>query len=291
MILAMKTMISRRSLLGASAALSASSLLNPMAWAGGFDDPTAKPTPIRLGIASYTFRKFDDAKLIAFMKQLRMTDLNAKDVKDHLPSASVAEEQTASDEYQAAGIRLTAVGNIGFPKDEDADVRAKFEYCKRAAVRVIVCDPVPAVLPRLERFVKEYDIRVAIHNHGPEHPVFHSPVDVLKAIGSMDARMGCCVDVGHTMRAGTDVVAALRAVGPRLFDVHMKDLAKADAKESQVAMGQGIMPVREIFKTLMEMKYGGCVDLEYEINEKDPMPGVIESIGYMRGVLRGMGVA
>lgn len=246
-------------------------------------------TGIRLGLASYTFRNFPRTQVIAWMKALRLDRLNAKDVRDHLPSTSADAEQAAIADYRAAGITLTAAGTIGFAKDDDADVRSKFEYSKRAGIGVIVCDPEVAVLPRLERFVKEYDMRLAIHNHGPEHKVFHSPLDVLKVIERMDPRVGCCIDVGHTMRAGTDVVAAIRAVGPRLFNVHIKDLAQKDAKDSQVAVGQGIMPVRAIFAALLEMEYAGGVDLEYEIHGDDPMPGVIESFAYMRGVLVGMG--
>ena len=239
-------------------------------------------------MASYTFRNFPRLQVIEWMKQLRLETLNCKDVKDHLPSTSVEDEQQAIDDYKVAGIRLTGAGNIAFAKDDDDDIRAKFEYCKRAGISVIVCDPEVAVLPRLEKFVKEYDFRLAIHNHGPEHKVFHSPLDVLKVVKTMDPRMGCCIDVGHTMRAGTDVVEAIRAVGPRLYDIHIKDLAQKDDKDSQVAVGQGIMPVRQIFQTLIDMQYPGYVDLEYEIHADDPMPGVSESFKYMRGVLAGM---
>jgi sugar phosphate isomerase/epimerase len=246
-------------------------------------------SPIRLGLASYTFRNFDRAQLIGYMKQLNLSELNAKDVKDHLPM-DPTEEAKAVEEYHAAGIQLHAAGAIYFPKDDDADIRSKFEYCKRAAIPVIVAgDPAPDVLPRIEKFVKEYDIRFAIHNHGPEDKIWHSPLDVLKAVGTMDPRMGCCIDVGHTVRAGTDVVEAIRQAGPRLFNMHMKDLTSFDSKESQVAVGDGKMPVRRIFETLIAMKYKYFVDLEYEVHADDPMPGVISSFAYMRGVLAGMG--
>ena len=224
------------------------------------------------------------------MKELRLTTINCKDVKDHLPSTSVEAEQQAIDDYKANGITITAGGTIYFPKDEDDDIRAKFEYAKRAGMKVIVAgDPEAKTLPRIEKFVKEYDIKFAIHNHGPEDKIWHSPLDVLKVVKTMDPRMGCCIDIGHTARAGTDIVQAIHEVGPRLFDLHTKDLAKADAKDSQVAVGAGILPIPEIFKALIAIKYKGNVDLEYEINGKDPMPGVIESFAYMRGVLAGMG--
>lgn len=247
------------------------------------------PSPVHLGLASYTFRNFSRAQLIAFMKQLNITGLNAKDAKDHLPMAPDEEAKALAD-YAAAGIHLHAAGTVYFPKDEDDDIRTKFEYAKRAGIRVIVAgDPALATLPRIEKFVREYDIRFAIHNHGPEDKVFPSPLDVLKAVKGMDPRMGCCIDVGHCVRAGTDVIHAIHAAGPRLFDMHIKDLADFTAKESQVAVGEGKMPVRGIFEALIKIKYPGWVDLEYEIHPDDPMPGVIESFAYMRGVLAGIG--
>ena len=229
--------------------------------------------------------------MIGFLKQLNVLALNAKDVKDHLPTDAQQEAAALSD-YAAAGIKLHAAGTIYFPKDEDADIRNKFEYCKRAGISVIVAgDPAPETLPRIEKFVKEYDIRIAIHNHGPEDKLWHSPLDVLKAVKSMDPRMGCCIDVGHTARAGTDVVQAMHEAGPRLFNVHMKDLTNFQSKESQVAVGDGMMPVRGIFEALIAMRYTGFVDLEYEIHGDDPMPGVISSFAYMRRVVAGLGQA
>jgi sugar phosphate isomerase/epimerase len=253
--------------------------------------PADEASPIRLGVASYTFRNFTRTQMIGFLKQLKVTGLNTKDVKDHLPK-DATEEAAATADYTAAGISLHAAGTIYFDKDEDADIRSKFEYCKRAGISVIVAgDPAPTTLPRIEKFVKEYDIRFAIHNHGPEDKLWHSPLDVLNAVKNMDPRMGCCIDVGHTARAGTDVVQAIREVGPRLFNMHIKDLTSFQDKESQVAVGEGIMPVQKVFETLFAMKYKGFVDLEYEIHADDPMPGVMNSFAFMRGVLAGLGYA
>jgi sugar phosphate isomerase/epimerase len=243
----------------------------------------------RLGIASYTFRNFSRVQMIGFLKQLNVLELNAKDVKDHLPS-DPQQEAAALADYAAAGIKLHAAGTIYFPKDEDADIRSKFEYCKRAGIGVIVAgDPAPETLPRIEKFVKEFDIRIAIHNHGPEDKLWHSPLDVLKAVKDMDPRIGCCIDVGHTARAGTDVVQAIREAGARLFNVHVKDLSNFQSKESQVVVGEGSIPVAKIFHALKAMRYQGFVDLEYEIHPDDPMPGVIASMAFMRGVLAGLG--
>ena len=194
-----------------------------------------------------------------------------------------------ADQYRAAGLKLTAAGTIPFKNDDDEDIRSKFEYVKAAGIPLIVGAPTHQTLPRVEKFVKQYNIRVGIHNHGPEDKEWPSPLDVLAAVDTMDPRMGCCIDVGHTMRTGADVVEAIRKAGPRLFDIHMKDLANATSKESQVAVGEGIMPVRAIFETLIAMRYPGFVDLEYEIKPTDPLPGMMESFAYMRGVLNGMG--
>ena len=288
----MKSALSRRSFVQSSA-LIAAACAAPRAVPAFAEasQATGKPSPVHLGLASYTFRNFTRVQMIGFMKQLNLTALNAKDVKDHLPM-DPQEEAKALADYNAAGIALHAAGAIYFPKDEDADIRSKFEYCKRAGISVIVAgDPTPETLPRMERFVKEYDIRIALHNHGPEDKLWPSPLDVLKSIEKMDPRIGCCIDVGHTVRAGTDAVEAIRKVGARLFNVHMKDLTDFHSKESQVAVGDGLMPVREMFEALIAIQYQGFVDLEYEVHSDDPMPGVIASFAYMRGVLAGMGFA
>ena len=304
------TTVTRRTLLRTSALAAAATLLPAEAQkpsTPSYAPTTLKPPtpdadlPIRLGIASYTFRSFDSAHLIDFMHQLKTPLLNLKSV--HLPMTSLdldpkdihptmsplAQVAAQAAAYRAAGFILTADGNITFDKDDDDDIRPKFEYLKTAGIPIAVCAPTHQNLPRLEKFVKEYNIKLAIHNHGPEDKNFPSPFDVLEAVKNMDPRIGLCIDLGHAMRAGADVVAAIYAAGPRLFDIHIKDLADATAKESQVAVGEGVMPVRAIFQALIDTKYPGNVDLEYEIHANDPMPGVVESFTYMRGVLAGMG--
>jgi sugar phosphate isomerase/epimerase len=281
----MTSKLSRRNFLQTAAVAAAAPALS-------FAEPkpaSGAPSPVKLGIATYTFRNFTRAQFIPWLKQLRVVSLNCKDVKDHLPMDAAAEQQAQSD-YRAAGLELHAAGTIYFPKDEDDDIRAKFEYCKRAGIKVIVAgDPAPATLPRIEKFVKEYDIKIAVHNHGPEDKIYPSPIDVLKDIKNMDPRMGCCIDVGHCVRAGTDPVEAIHAAGARLHNMHVKDLTSFTDKESQVPVGQGKIPFREIFEALAKIKYPGWVDLEYEIHGDDPLPDVTESLAYMRGVLSGMG--
>lgn len=244
-------------------------------------------SPVRLGIASYTFRKFDGPHLIDFMHQLKTPYLHLRDV--HLPLAPLEDVPTRAAVYRAAGLTLTGVGNVNLTKDDEADIRAKFEYCKAAGVTLMACAASHAALPRLERFVGEYDIRLALHNNGPTNKEFPAPSDVLKAVTPLDPRVGCCLDVGAAMRVGADPVASIRAAGPRLYQVHMKDVADRTPTPADVAVGEGVMPVRAIFAALAEMKYAGYVDLEYEILSDDPMPGVARSFAFMRGMLAGMG--
>jgi hypothetical protein len=283
----MNPSITRRNLLRGGTLLGASAFLSNPAFAFAADKKPSGASPIRLGIASYTFRKFDDAHLIQFMKELKTPYLNLKDF--HLPMTPLDQVSVRAAEYRAAGFTLTAAGTITFNKDDDDDIRSKFEYVKAAGIPMIVGAPTHEVLPRVEKFVKQYNIKLAIHNHGPEDKNFPSPFDVLAAVKNMDSRIGCCIDVGHTMRTGTDPVEAIRKVGKRVLDIHMKDLAERLVKESQVAVGDGLMPVPEIFRALIDIHYPGQVDLEYEIHADDPMPGVIKSFAYMRGVLAGMG--
>ncbi len=307
----MNSAISRRNFMQSSALAAACAVSGVAPVMAEAVSETGKPSPIKLGICSYTFRNFTRAQMIGFMKQLHVTDLNCKDAKDHLPGLPpapptggsqpaamapappvdlAAAEQQALADYAAAGIKLHAVGAIYFPANDEKDIRSKFEYAKRAGVNVIVAgDPTPDSLKWIEKFVKEYDIKIAIHNHGPEDKFFPTPFEVLKAIKDMDPRIGFCIDIGHAARANANVVEAIHATGPRLYDIHAKDLLSFVPKARQIAVGEGIMPIREIFEALIAINYQGFVDLEYEINGDNPMPGTIESIAYMRGVLTGMG--
>jgi sugar phosphate isomerase/epimerase len=279
----MSSETSRRTFLqGAAAAAVATSL--PSASAAPV---AAKPSPILLGVASYSFYKLDRQHVIDGTKALKTPYLNVKDV--HLPMGTPDEIRAASAEYRAAGLILTGAGTISLQKDEDADMRKSFEYCKLAGIPMIVGAPTLETLPRVEKFAKEYDIKVAIHNHGPEDKHFPSPLDVLKAVKNMDPHMGLCIDVGHTVRTGADVVEAIKAAGPRMFDMHIKDLADFKDSKSQVPVGDGIMPIVGIFQALIAIKFKGHVMLEYEIDTDNPLPGMIKSFAYMRGVLAGMG--
>ena len=210
----------------------------------------------------------------------------------HLPHDYSADELKAGrEEFESAGLSIVGGGTISMKKDSDNAIRPLFEYAKQCGMPLMVIAPTPKVMPRVERFVKEYDIKVAIHNHGPEDKFFPGPIDGLKVIEGMDPRVGLCIDVGHTTRTGVDVVESIAQAGDRLLDMHMKDLKDLMKKNSQVAVGDGAMPVAAIFKQLQKMNYTGYVNLEYEINADDPLPGMQKSFSYMRGVLDGMSLS
>ena len=214
----------------------------------------APGTGLRLGVASYSLRNFPRARMIEMVKTLGTPYVNLESF--HLP-------------YELPPAGIAAARAAGMP--------------------LIVASMDPVVLPRVERFARQYDIRIAIHNHGPEDKHFPSPYDVLRAVKDMDPRMGLCIDVGHTVRTGTDVVQAARDAGARLLDMHAKDLRDLNDEKSQCAVGEGKIPFVDLFRQLLAQRYAGYANLEYEIEPDDPLPGMQRSFAYMRGALAGLG--
>lgn len=273
-------MTSRRSFLGASAAALAASRTS----IGAITDD---PRDFKLGVATYSLRHFSRAQAIAMLKQMNVRYVNIKEF--HLPLNSTPDEIKAGrKEFEDAGFLIEGGGNISFSKDDEEDIRHKFEYARLAGMPIIVCAPTHATLPKLEKFVKEYDIKIAVHNHGPEDKQFPTPQSVLAVVKNMDPRCGLCIDCGHTARTGVDVVESIREAGSRLHSMHIKDLADAKARDSQRDVGEGVLPIVGIFKQLRNMRYTGGVMLEYEIHENDPLMGMLKSLAYMRGVMAGL---
>jgi sugar phosphate isomerase/epimerase len=167
-------------------------------------------------------------------------------------------------------------------------VEKYFAYARHSGMPLIVATCDPSILPRIERFAVEYDIAVAIHNHGPEDHHYPAPADALRYMSDMDPRMGVCMDIGHTVRAGAHVVEAAIEAGPRLLDLHIKDLRDLSDAGSQCIVGEGAIPIAELFEQLIRMDFQGYANLEYEIDADDPLPGMQQSFAYMRGVLAGL---
>lgn len=270
----------RRSFFGATAAALAASR-------AGSAGSTPESGDLKLGIASYSFREFSRHLAIENAKKLNIAYINIKDF--HLPLNSTPDEiAKARKEFEKAGLTIVGGGNISFQKDDEDDIRKKFEYAKLAGMPLIVCAPTHSTLPKMEKYVKEYDIKIALHNHGPEDKHFPTPQSVLDAVKGMDPRCGLCMDVGHSARTGVDVVESVRQAGARLLDMHIKDLKSTTEKASQCPVGDGVLPIVGIFKELKRMNYQGYINLEYEIEADDPVPGMQKSFAYMRGVLAGL---
>ena len=268
----------------ASAAVSGAAL-------GVMPAPAAASAPrasrVRLGIASYSLRYFPRPQAIAMLRTLGASYVNIK--SNHLAyDASPQEFADARDALASANLQVVGGGTITFDDDTDAGVNRYFAYARSAGMPLIVAACAPAVLPRIERYAKQYDIKIAIHNHGPEDKFYPSPYDVLKHVRGMDARMGLCIDVGHTVRTGTDVVAAIRDAGSRLHDLHLKDLRDLRDVKSQCVVGEGAIPIVDILQQLSNMHFAGCANLEYEIDEQNPLSGMQRSMAYLRGALAGI---
>ena len=226
------------------------------------------------------------------LKILQAPWLSLKDA--HLALQSTPEElQEARKQFEAAGFHLMSAGNIDMNNaatgaDQPASIRHAFEYAKNAGIPMLVCAPTHDNIKTVESLVKEYGIRVALHNHGPEDKHFPTPQSVLEAVRGLDPRCGLCLDVGHAARAGADPVKSIEEAGSRLLDVHIKDLRNFERRAANCEVGAGEMPIPAIFRRLKALDYQGCVNLEYEVPEDAPLAGMHRSLSYMRGVLAGL---
>ena len=275
---------SRRTFLGTAAGIAGLNALDVRPAAAVIEP---EPWGIKLGVCTYSVRSFDRAHAIEMIKTLETPWISIKDVhlKQTIPTAEI---EAGAKEFRDAGLKITSGGNVDMKETELEGLRKHFEYAKAAGMPMMVCAPLHENLKLIESLVKEYNIKAAIHNHGPEDKNFPTPESVLEAVHGLDPRVGLCMDVGHSARTGTNVVKAVADAGPRLLDMHIKDLGNFQDKASQVDCGVGIMPFPALFKQLKKMKYQGCVNLEYEINAKDPLPGMQRSFAYLRGVLAGL---
>ena len=281
--------LSRRSLLGlgsAALALGPMAALAPPARAqqpGSGDDPWHG---LKVGIASYTYNRLPLDAAVQAVARLGVKYVSIKDA--HLPLKSTAEQRkAAAKKFLDAGVTPLSCGVITLSNDESA-IRNAFEYARDAGIPTIVCNPARAALPTLDRMVKEFGLKVAIHNHGPEDKVWPSPLDAWEAIQGLDERIGVCIDVGHTARTGVDPTKAIKTCAPRLYDLHIKDIASKEGRSRPVEVGRGVLDIRGMLRALLDLGYAYHVGLEYEKDLKDPIPGAAESIGFIRGTLAAM---
>jgi sugar phosphate isomerase/epimerase len=237
---------------------------------------------IKLGIASYTFRQFDLDKALEMSQRVGLTRICLKSF--HLPLDAKTDQIAAvAEKVRRANMDFYGVGVISMRKVSDVD--QAFDYAKAAGVKVIVAAPTPEVLSLVNEKVKKYDIAVAIHNHGPTDKHFPTPESAYVKIRELDRRIGLCIDIGHTVRVGADLIASVEKYGDRLLDVHMKDVTEAAPKGKEIQVGRGVIDIPGFLRALVKIKYSGVVSFEYEPDPKDPLAGLAESVGYVRGVL------
>ena len=238
--------------------------------------------PFQLGLASYTLRKFKLDDVLAMAQRLGLEYICFKSMHLELDSTPDQIASTVA-KVKEAGLILYAGGVIGMKNE--GQVNQAFEYAKTAGMRVIVAAPSPQMLSMIDEKVRRYDIKVAIHNHGPGDKSFPTPAVAYKHIKDLDKRVGLCHDIGHTLRYGSDPIAETEQYGDRLHDVHMKDVSAANAKGHAVEIGRGVIDIPKFIRTLVKIKYDGIVSFEYEKDADDPMAGLAESVGYVRGVM------
>lgn len=237
----------------------------------------------KAGIASYTFRKLSVDDTIKAMQQLGLNYISIKDF--HLPLTSSTDERKAViQKFKDGGITPLSCGNITMENDE-ANIRKAFEYAKDCGIPTIVCSPHPDSMPLLDKMIKEYDIRLAIHNHGPEDKRFPSPFDVWKAVLPYDKRLGLCIDVGHTARAKVNPAEAIVKCRERLYDLHFKDIDSTAPNGATIQAGRGVLDLPSIIKSLIKINYSYLLSIEFEGFPDNPLPAVAETIGYAKGML------
>ncbi len=248
-------------------------------------NPPAPADLFRLAIAGYTFAKINLDDTLAIMKRVGVNLLGLKDF--HLPLNSTQEviDQTLA-KMKSFGVEPYGVGPI-YMKSETA-VDQAFAYARKVGVNLVIGVPDVQLLPYVEKKIREYDFRLAIHNHGPDLPLYPSAADVWKEIKDLDARIGFCLDIAHETRLGLDPIAAYIKYKDRVFDFHIWDVDKPEKAGWCVEGGRGIIDFPKFFKTLRENKYKGTCSLEYGKDMADPLAGIAESIGYFRGVLAGL---
>jgi len=249
---------------------------------GRTKDKEQKGEGLRLGMASYTFREFGLEDTLLMTQRLGLTRIAFKSF--HLPLESTpAQIQEVAARVKDAGLDLYG-GGVIYMKDR-TEVERAFEYARAAGMRVIIGVPNPELIPLVEEKIKLTNIQVAIHNHGPGDDVYPTPQSAYDRLRGLDARFGLCVDVGHTQRAGVDPAGSIRKLADRVLDVHIKDVSAASAEGGTIEVGRGVIDIPEVCRALLEIKFSGAVSFEFEKDGKDPLAGVAESVGYIRGVL------
>jgi inosose dehydratase len=236
----------------------------------------------RLGVASYTLRKFSTEQALDMTLRCGVNRITFKDM--HLPlNASDETIRKTVELCRKKGIELYGAGVVYMKTKEEAD--QAFKYAKTAGMEMIVGVPNHELLDYVEEKVKQNDIKLAIHNHGPGDKLYPSAESAYNLIKNRDKRMGLCIDIGHTKRINRNPEQDLKDFFDRVLDIHIKDVTAAAADGTTCIIGRGVIDFTSFMQTVVKMKYKGTLALEYEAEADDPLPGMMESFGYTKGVL------
>jgi sugar phosphate isomerase/epimerase len=240
-------------------------------------------TDLKLGLTSYTLRNFKLDDVIKMTQRLKLGSISLKSM--HMPLDSSGEEiKRIASLVRNAGLNLYGAGVIYMKTTEE--VEQAFAFARNAELEMIIGAPNHELLPLVNEQVKKYNIRLAIHNHGPGDNLYTSPDNVYEKVKDLDKRIGLCIDIGHVIRIGQDPAAMIERHKDRLYDIHMKDENSKTAAGSPVEIGRGVIDIPKVIAALKKIKYRGNVAFEYEKDGDDPLPGLAESVGYVRGVMK-----
>ena len=235
-----------------------------------------------LGVAGYSFFGSNGGidKNIETLKALKIKYVTLKDFQ--LPYNCTKEQADAiMGKFRAAGIEPYGLGVIYMRNEKEVD--DAISYAKRAGVKMIVGSPSVNVIQYLESKIKDTDIRIAIHNHGPEDKIFPDIDSIYELIKNMDKKIGICLDIGHSFRCGHNPSEMLLKYHDRIYDMHFKDVNEPVKEGKTVVNGWGKMDFVSYIKALRKIKYSGRISLEFEL--KNPELGIAESLGHFRGVM------
>ncbi len=180
------------------------------------------------------------------------------------------------------GLKISGYGVMPFTSNHEENEKT-FKFAKAAKIHTLMASPTTDSFESLNSLVKDYDIRIAIHNHGPTDR-YAKAIDVLTAVEKQDPRIGACADLGHYIRSGEKPTEVIRVLEGRLFGVHLKDFAQMQDKTQGVILGKGHLNCAEVFDALVNAGFpdDGALSLEYEENELNP----IEDIRQCQAVAR-----
>ncbi len=280
--------LSRRHFLQLSAATFAATACGLPRLQAADPDPYAG---FKMGLQSYSLRGFDVEKALEHTQMLGLKYWEA--YPKHIPEGSVPkhiEEQKAK--LAKAGVTLMSYGVLGFDGNEAA-ARTHFDFAKAMGIVSLSADPTPdkKTFDMLDKLVAEYDVAIAIHNHGPGHR-YNKISDVLAVVKDRHPKIGACVDTGHYLRSDEDPVQAIEQLGARVFGVHLKDVKSivADDKRSKQfkILGEGDLNVVGCLRALKKLNYGYCLAIEYEENPQNPLSDLEVCLKHVRSAVQAM---